>query len=154
MMYIGYYQYGPIHIQLKADRQYLLQVSFIVKEEEQSFENDIIKETKKQLSEYFFHQRKEFVIPISFQHGTPFQKKVWETLPLIPYGTTVSYQYIADQIGKSKAVRAVANAIGKNPLAIILPCHRVIGKDQKLHGFTGGVDKKIFLLQLERKNQK
>lgn len=102
----------------------------------------------KQLEEYFSGKRKEFNIPFSFC-GTTFQKKVWEALTAIPYGTTTTYAEIAGKIGKPKSVRAVANAIGANPLSVIVPCHRVIGSTGSLTGYAGGLPTKRFLLSIE-----
>lgn len=81
--------------------------------------------------------------------GTEFQRKVWAALKTVGYGETATYSEIAERIGNPKAVRAVASAIGSNPLSVILPCHRVIGKDGKLTGYAGGLDVKRFLLRLE-----
>ena len=81
--------------------------------------------------------------------GTPFQQKVWASLQKIPYGKTISYAKLADNIDQPTAFRAVANANGKNPFSIIVPCHRVISSDGKLGGYTGGVDKKVYLLAIE-----
>ena len=101
-----------------------------------------------QLNEYFNQKRKNFNVPIELI-GTPFQKTVWNLLTAIPFGTTCSYQDIAKQIGNPKAVRAVGGAIGRNPISIIVPCHRVIGSNGKLTGFAGGLDRKKILLNLE-----
>ncbi|XZE43173.1 methylated-DNA--[protein]-cysteine S-methyltransferase [Pirellulaceae bacterium SH467] len=101
-----------------------------------------------QLFEYFEGSRTEFDFPIRFV-GTEFQKRVWEELLTIPYGETCSYQTIAEQIGAVRAVRAVGGAIGKNPLSIVAPCHRVLGKDRTLTGYAGGLDRKRYLLQRE-----
>ncbi|WP_058306541.1 methylated-DNA--[protein]-cysteine S-methyltransferase [Gracilibacillus massiliensis] len=108
--------------------------------------HDIIEE----LDDYFQQKRKTFTIPYKF-YGTPFQQKVWEALASqVPYGTTCSYQDIAQIVGSPKAVRAVGGANNQNPISIIVPCHRVIGKNGKLVGYGGGLDKKEFLLELER----
>lgn len=104
-----------------------------------------------QLSEYFEGRRQQFDIPIHFLHGTDFQKRCWLALASIPYGTTISYGQEAQWIGNPKAVRAVGQANHVNPISIILPCHRVIGSNGSLIGYGGGLDKKIFLLELERK---
>ena len=104
---------------------------------------------KKQLEQYFAGQRQQFDLPLDFQ-GTDFQQQVWQTLLTIPYGETRSYKEIAVQIGNEKAVRAVGAANGKNPIAIIAPCHRVIGASGALVGFAGGLDKKQILLSLEQ----
>lgn len=102
-----------------------------------------------QIDEFFSGKREEFDIPL-FPNGTEFQKKVWDSLLTIPYGKTVSYSDIAKNIGNPKAVRAVANAIGANKIAIIIPCHRVIGADGTLTGYGGGLDKKKYLLNIEK----
>ena len=111
--------------------------------------NSVIKEASKQLSEYFKGKRKEFDLPLEFAFGTPFQKSVWKCLLKVPYGKTQSYESQAIGIGKKKAVRAVSSAIGKNPLGIIVPCHRIIGKDKSLRGFAAGLKSKKFLLDHE-----
>lgn len=112
--------------------------------------NKIIIETIKQLNEYFEGKRKIFDIPLNIQ-GTDFQKHVWKELINIPYGKTCTYKEIAVKIKKQNASRAVGNANNKNPIAIIIPCHRVIGVNQKLIGYAGGLDKKGKLLALEKK---
>lgn len=112
----------------------------------------LIQKAEKQLLEYLDHQRTSFDIPIEFQ-GTDFQKEVWNALKSIPYGKTVSYAYLAEQINRPKAVRAAGTAIGKNPLSIVIPCHRVIGTDGSLTGFAGGLKTKAFLLNLEIKTK-
>lgn len=104
---------------------------------------------KKQISEYFKGKRKRFDLKIKFTNGTLFQKKVWTVLNKIPYGKTWSYQDIASKIGDKKAVRAVGSANGKNPFPIIIPCHRVIGKNGTLTGYSGGLKNKKLLLNLE-----
>ena len=103
----------------------------------------------KQLSEYFAGNRKEFSLPLHLV-GTDFQQKVWHTLRTIPYGSTISYKEEALKMGNAKAVRAVAQANGANPVPIIIPCHRVINSDGSLGGYSSGVDKKLFLLKLEK----
>lgn len=110
----------------------------------------LIENTIIQLSQYFNGERKSFDIPVLLE-GTEFQKKVWQVLMKIPYGKTVSYADIAEQIGQPKASRAVGSANNKNKIPIIIPCHRVIGKNGKLVGYAGGLDNKEFLLNLEFK---
>ncbi len=105
-----------------------------------------------QLTEYFSGQRKAFDLPLVLP-GTPFQRKAWQALQTIPYGETRSYQAQAAAIGQPKAVRAVAKANGDNRIAIVIPCHRVIGKDGKLTGYGGGLWRKQRLLDLEQKSQ-
>lgn len=101
-----------------------------------------------QLDEYFGGTRRTFDLPLA-PHGTSFQVDVWRTLALIPYGQTLSYAQLATRVGKPSAMRAVGAANGRNPLPIVLPCHRVIGADGSLTGFGGGLPTKQFLLTLE-----
>lgn len=101
-----------------------------------------------QLQDYFKGNRKTFSIKRN-PKGTNFQKKVWEALVNIPYGKTISYLELSKQMGDIKAIRAVANANGKNPLWIVVPCHRVIGKDGNLTGYAGGLHRKQWLLEHE-----
>ena len=103
----------------------------------------------KQLNEYFEGNRKEFSLPLHLV-GTDFQQKVWHTLRTIPYGSTISYKEEALKVGNAKAVRAVAQANGANPVPIIIPCHRVINSDGTTGGYSSGVEKKLFLLKLEK----
>jgi len=110
--------------------------------------SEIIKECKKQLDEYFNKERKNFDIPLLLV-GSDFQKNVWDALIKIPYGKTSSYLELAKNIDNEKAVRAVANANGANCIAIIIPCHRVIGSDGSLTGYAGGLATKKKLLELE-----
>ncbi|MCX2454107.1 methylated-DNA--[protein]-cysteine S-methyltransferase [Pedobacter sp. PLR] len=105
-----------------------------------------------QLSEYFSGNRSEFTVPM-VTPGTLFQNKVWQTLQQIPFGTTTSYGELADKISNPTAVRAVANANGMNKIAILIPCHRVIGTDGKLTGYGGGLWRKQYLLELEQLNR-
>ncbi|GAA4803280.1 methylated-DNA--[protein]-cysteine S-methyltransferase [Tomitella cavernea] len=105
-------------------------------------------ETTEQLGEYFAGERDRFTLPLA-PHGTPFQLSVWDRLRAIPYGRTRSYADVAAQLGRPSAVRAVAAANGRNPISIIVPCHRVIGSDGRLVGYGGGLARKEFLLSLE-----
>jgi len=109
----------------------------------------ILIQTELQLQEYFEKKRKVFDIPLDFR-GTAFQVKVWKALLHIPYGVTMSYGQLAQQLGDIKAVRAVGGALNKNPIAIIAPCHRIIGTSGKLTGFAGGLRNKSILLDLEQ----
>lgn len=102
-----------------------------------------------QLDEYFAGTRLGFDLPLEMQ-GSPFRKLVWNELMKIPYGETVSYKEIARRIGRPKAIRAVAQAIGANPLSILIPCHRVVGSSGALTGYAGGIAAKQFLLNLEK----
>ncbi len=111
-------------------------------------ENKILKTTEKQLTEYFAGKRKIFDLKLELD-GTEFQKKVWNALLQIPYGKTCSYKDIAEKIKNKKAVRAVGGANGKNPICVIVPCHRVISADGTLGGYSSGIPMKIKLLKLE-----
>jgi methylated-DNA-[protein]-cysteine S-methyltransferase len=108
----------------------------------------LLHEARRQLDEYFAGRRRGFDLPLAPQ-GTGFQREVWRALATIPYGETVSYAQLAARVGRPKAMRAVGAANGRNPLPIVLPCHRVIGADGSLTGFGGGLDAKRFLLELE-----
>ena len=101
-----------------------------------------------QLGEYFAGSRTEFDLPLAL-HGTPFQREVWEALREIPYGETVGYGELAGAIGRPGAARAVGLANGQNPIAVIVPCHRVIGANGSLTGYGGGMERKRLLLELE-----
>lgn len=106
---------------------------------------------QKEIAEYMAGKRKYFTVN-PCPSGTPFQQKVWEELKKIPYGETRTYQQIAEAVGNPKAVRAVGMACNRNPCPIIIPCHRVIGKNGKLTGYAPGLDTKARLLELERNN--
>ena len=110
----------------------------------------ILLKAERQLGEYFAGKRKEFAIPLDMR-GTAFQKNVWEALLAIPFGETRSYGQLAKQLGNPSATRAVGAANGRNPLPIIVPCHRVIGSSGKLTGFGGGLETKAHLLNLEER---
>jgi methylated-DNA-[protein]-cysteine S-methyltransferase len=105
---------------------------------------------KKQLDEYFSGSRKVFDFPIQ-QKGTDFQQRVWQQLLTIPFGRTCSYMDLSKQLGDVKAIRAVGTANGRNQLAIVVPCHRVIGSDRSLTGYAGGLHRKQWLLEHENK---
>ena len=109
---------------------------------------EIAEETVKQLYEYFSGLREDFNLPI-YMMGSEFRKKVWKQLLSIPYGEVATYNEIAFKTGCRLGYRAVAQACGANPIAIIIPCHRVVGKDRNPGGYTGGIDKKVGLLNLE-----
>lgn len=112
----------------------------------------LLLEAEQQLNAYFARKLKQFMLPLHLS-GTEFQKKVWNALMTIPFGEKRSYAQIAKQIGHTNAVRAVGSANGKNPVSIIVPCHRVIGSDGALRGFAGGLDTKAFLLEMESLNK-
>ena len=136
-----------------TDENSLLELSFrdeLITTNYQIKATDLILEVKKQLEEYFSSKRKVFDLPLNPQ-GTEFQKKVWQCLTKIPYGKTACYKDIASAVGNPKASRAVGMANNKNPIPIIIPCHRVIGTNGKLVGYAGGLDIKTQLLKIEHK---
>jgi methylated-DNA-[protein]-cysteine S-methyltransferase len=112
------------------------------------FRDPVLAECAGQLTDYFAARRRAFALPLA-PRGTPFQQSVWNALARIPYGELRSYRDIARAIGNPAAVRAVGAANGRNPLPIVVPCHRVIGSDGSMTGFAGGLAAKTFLLQLE-----
>jgi methylated-DNA-[protein]-cysteine S-methyltransferase len=111
-------------------------------------EHPVLLRTEQELNEYFSAKRDAFTVPLDMR-GTTFQKQVWEALLGIPFGETRTYGQLANQLNNPRATRAVGAANGRNPIAIIVPCHRVIGFSGKLTGFAGGLDAKAHLLKLE-----
>ncbi|SDY44872.1 methylated-DNA-[protein]-cysteine S-methyltransferase [Amycolatopsis xylanica] len=111
--------------------------------------NELFARVESQLKEYFAGQRREFDLPITFA-GTEFQRRVWTELTEIPYGETISYGELAQRLGNPSASRAVGLANGKNPISVIVPCHRVVGSTGDLTGYGGGIERKRFLLDFER----
>ncbi len=111
----------------------------------------VVAEARRQLSEYFQGRRRRFDLPLA-PSGTPFQLRAWRALQEIPYGATRSYGEQARAMGQPRAVRAVGAANGRNPIAIVVPCHRVIGGDGTLTGYGGGLDIKQYLIELERRH--
>jgi methylated-DNA-[protein]-cysteine S-methyltransferase len=126
-------------------------VPMIMAHEEGGIESELLMETELQLSEYFDGQRKVFELVFDAD-GTEFQKRVWQKLSEIPYGMTRSYKDIAVELGDAQASRAVGTANGRNPLSIVVPCHRVISSDGTLGGYAGGLSIKIFLLDMEKES--
>lgn len=110
----------------------------------------IITKTKSEFDEYFAGTRTKFDVPLDFEAGTEFQLDVWNELITIPFGKTATYSQVAKAVGRPKACRAVGGANNKNPIPILVPCHRVIGASGKPVGFAGGIDKKMVLLELEK----
>lgn len=157
-----YYKFmeGPVGIlTLIADESHLLEIrwedgpksSLLLTQEDNN--HPILIETEKQLAEYFKGKRKVFDIPLKLI-GTPFQQKVWKLLQEIPFASTQTYSDLAKKLGNAEACRAVGAANGKNPLSIIVPCHRVIGKSGNLTGFAGGLNNKAILLSIESETRK
>lgn len=142
---------SPIgEISIIEEENRIIEISFGVKSGIKQGSSLLLEKTKNELQEYFDGKRMKFDIPIKL-NGTDFYKKVWNELKKIPYGETRSYGEIAEKIGSPKASRAVGMANHNNPISIIVPCHRVVGKNNKLVGYAGGLDKKKYLIELERK---
>ena len=135
-------------IKLIEDQGFLVKLELLNDREEGGQESILLEETEKQLSAYFRGERKSFDLPLKF-HGTDFQEKVWKVLQTIPYGQTRSYKQVAEAIGNEKASRAVGGANNKNPLPILVPCHRVVGSNGAMVGYGLGLPAKKQLLALE-----
>ena len=110
----------------------------------------VLAEAIGQLSDYFAGHRTQFALPLDLQGGTAFQQSVWQALLAIPSGATTSYGDLSQRVGRPAAVRAVGAAVGRNPVSIVVPCHRVLGRDGSLTGYAGGLERKSALLDLER----
>ncbi len=137
-------------LKLQCSDEHIQAVVFAKQSDEvaESSDHPLLQTCAIQLDEYFAGGRKEFELPLQ-QSGTTFQQKIWDLLSLIPYGKTISYNDLSKQYGDLKAIRAAASANGKNNLAIIIPCHRVIGSNQSLTGYAGGLWRKKWLLEHE-----
>ncbi|TVP84589.1 MAG: methylated-DNA--[protein]-cysteine S-methyltransferase [Acholeplasmataceae bacterium] len=142
-------RFGPLGFETQDGR--LVSLSF-VSTMETSDDDDTVSMVLVQLSEYVDKTRQVFDLPVSFIGGTPFQQAVWQALLDIPYGKTATYQAIADKIGRPKTTRAVGQACKRNPVALVIPCHRVIGKDGSMTGYGGkaGTALKRQLLDFEQ----
>ena len=109
----------------------------------------IAQKLETQLAEYFEGRRREFDVPLDLNGGSEFRRRVWRIVEKIPYGKTLSYAEVAAEAGNPNAYRAAGSACGANPIVLLIPCHRVVGSDKRLHGFGGGLDTKAWLLQHE-----
>lgn len=140
------------YLKLTDDNYHLVSASFITSSESTTDNNvsPLLKEVAAQMDAYFTGKLQRFDIPLQ-PHGTDFQKEVWKKLLTIPYGETISYLKLANMVGGSNYSRAVGTANGNNPIAIIIPCHRVIGNNGNLVGYSGGLEKKRWLLDFEKK---
>lgn len=136
------------NIEIVEENNYIIGITFNTESEWEKKETKLIKNTYIQISEYLSGKRQIFDVPIQTK-GTEFQNKVWAELRQIPYGETRTYKQIAENIGNPKACRAVGMANHNNPIAIIIPCHRVIGANHKLVGYAGGLEIKHELLKIE-----
>jgi methylated-DNA-[protein]-cysteine S-methyltransferase len=157
MIYFTTYESPIQELKLLSDGRsliglYMMSEKHVLQQQSDWVEDDSVapfSETKQQLNEYFAGTLIEFNLPIQL-HGTAFQQKVWEVLKTIPYGVTMSYGELAKQLNQPNASRAVGLANGKNPVSIVVPCHRVIGANGKLTGYGGGIERKQWLLSHER----
>ena len=147
------YHLSPVgKLKIQCSDSHVQAVLFCSEEPELEREDHtLLQQCTEQLDDYFAGLRKDFNLPLE-QDGTAFQQKVWDLLCHIPFGKTMSYNQLAIQYGDLKAIRAVASANGKNKLAIIVPCHRVIGSNQSLTGYAGGLWRKKWLLEHEAKH--
>ncbi len=143
------------NLQIRGDENAIHSILFDKNggEENISIESALLSQCKLQLDEFFEGKRKKFELPLS-PAGTEFQRSVWNALQNIPFGKTISYLELAIGLGDEKSVRAVGAANGKNPIAIVIPCHRVIGMNHKLVGYAGGLWRKQWLLEHEEKYEK
>lgn len=145
---LAYYR-SPVGLLLvESDDDNITAVRFTNEQEQPDAMAAAIEKCITELDEYFYKGRKFFTVPL-LPEGTEFQKRVWNELLTIPYGRTMSYEALAIRLGNIKAIRAVGLANGQNPIAIIIPCHRVIGKGGELVGYGGGLENKEWLLQHE-----
>lgn len=149
MFYFCKYQFENISLYLVATETHLINIQFTQPQKALLQTTELLSMATIQLDEYFQGKRTTFSLPFKLT-GTPFQLAVWKELQNIPYGKTISYKEIAQKINKPKAYRAVGMANNKNPLPIIIPCHRVIGSNGKLIGYAGGLKLKNYLLELEK----
>lgn len=144
------YYHSPIGwMEIRASKKGIVRISFVQEKGEYSNRSPLLKKCKTQLEEYFDRKRKSFNLPVDLDDGTDFQVIVWKELKKIPFGTTITYLDLSKRLGDPHSERAVGNAVGKNPVNIVLPCHRVIGSDGKLTGYRGGLKRKKWLLDFE-----
>lgn len=148
MLRILYYTLPELCLEIHIEEETIVRVSFCEKPLNTVLEGDFEQEIFQQFQDYFLGARQDFDLPF-FATGTPFQLMVWEELLRIPFGETISYIELARRIGKPGAARAVGNALNQNPIAVIIPCHRVISANGKLGGFAVDPAIKGFLLSLE-----
>ena len=142
---IGYYESPAGLMKISSIEEAVTEISFVNEKTDPENKTAIIDKCLIELDEYFYRGRKFFSVELNLQ-GTVFQKKVWEELLTIPFGSTISYENLALRLGDVKAIRAVGLANGMNPIAVIVPCHRVIGKNGDLTGYAGGIERKEWLL--------
>jgi methylated-DNA-[protein]-cysteine S-methyltransferase len=149
-MYVSFLSSPVGTLKLQANEDAITSVSFWEGEIGNSDQHPLLSQCRQQLEEYFAGERRDFSVPMHLG-GTAFQTKVWVALQNIPYGRTISYMDLSKRLGDIKAIRAVGTANGRNTIAIIIPCHRVIGSNAKLTGYAGGLWRKQWLLEHEAK---
>lgn len=145
---LGYYSSPVGELLIESDNDKIITVNFLKDSKLEEIRNTVIDQCIEELDDYFFRGRKFFTVDLELR-GSDFQKTVWNELIAIPFGTTISYEALAIRIGNIKSIRAVGLANGQNPIAIIVPCHRVIGKSGELVGYGGGLENKEWLLYHE-----
>lgn len=145
---IAYYSSPVGDLLIESEEEQIITLNFLKDSKQQEVRTPVIDQCIQELDEYFLKGRKFFTFEMGLR-GTDFQKKVWNELLTIPYGKTISYEELAIRVGNIKSIRAVGLANGQNPIPIVVPCHRVIGKNGDLVGYGGGMDNKIWLLQHE-----
>lgn len=150
MEYTAYYNSPIGEIETKADDKFITSLDFVFKAKDKLPEklNPVLKQCRKELDLYFRGKLKTFSVKLK-PEGTDFQKSIWKAITSAKHGKTLTYKQIAEKAGNAKSVRAAGTACGKNPIAIIIPCHRIIGSDGKLTGYAGGLWRKEYLLKLE-----
>lgn len=147
--YVGYLSSPVGWLEIKADTKGITQVYFQEEKNLPENPNKHVEKAIKEFNEYFAGKREKFTVKLN-PTGTDFQKKVWDELLKIPFGRTTSYFDLSNKLGDVKAIRAVGTANGKNPIAIIVPCHRVVGRDGSLTGYAGGLERKKWLINFEQ----
>jgi len=145
---IGYLPSPLGLIKIAGQDDSIVSVEFVSHKDEKELISPVVKEAILQLEEYFEGKKTTFELKLQLQ-GTEFQKRVWNELIKVPFRSVISYRELAEKVGKPQGARAVGNAVGKNPAVIIVPCHRVVKSDLSLGGFSGGLEKKIWLLSHE-----
>lgn len=150
----GFYNSPAGNLKIDSDGNHIIAVSFMnddipsLKDTQPVSCSEIIEKCIEELDAYFRGKGKEFSVPFQ-SSGTDFQQKVWQQVKAVPYGKTITYSALAERLGSVKLTRAVGQANGKNPLAILVPCHRVVGKNNELQGYAWGISRKRQLLELE-----
>jgi len=145
---LAYYTSPVGELLIESENDKIVTVNFLKDTKQEEVRTAVIEQCITELDEYFFKGRKFFTVELN-PDGTAFQRRVWNELLTIPYGETISYEALAIRIGNIKSIRAVGLANGQNPIAIIIPCHRVIGKGGELVGYGGGLENKEWLLYHE-----